>query len=114
MKGKKGTGKNKAKETKLVPVPRTNADLVRNLLAKLHPEMAERLSECDHAFICNRFLLSDRDKECVAEALGLDRSRCSLCTSSVKEDECSHFKFPLNNCRNGLLEWLGSEITETG
>lgn len=36
--------------------------------------------------------------------------KCSACLQEIKGEECSHFTTPLNNCRNGLISWLETEM----
>lgn len=92
------------------PVVRRNVDRVKEVLVDRHPESSEQIMNGDAMFICNKYLQNEAGRSGVARLLGMEPSKCSLCSRTPKEEQCGYFHIPLNNCRNGILEWLEQEI----
>ena len=62
----------------------------------------KRLENCDAAYVCNRYLLNNNQRQAMAIKLGLN-SRCCMCKYDCKYDVVRDYS-PM--CRNGLIAWL--------
>lgn len=89
-----------------------NVNLVKDILVEMNPDLADAIRNGDNAYICNRFLQNEANRVEMAKSLNLEPVKCSMCCNDIKGYECCHFSFALNNCRNGLLSWLETEVKE--
>jgi len=88
------------------PAVPENLRRMREALAERHPSDAGRILAGDAAFLCNRYLQNDANREAAARLLGLEPSKCSICARSAADGECPYRVIPLNFCRNGIIAYL--------
>lgn len=62
----------------------------------------KRLDNCDAAYVCNKYLLNNRQRQAMAIKLGFD-DRCCMCKLECKYGSVGNYS-PM--CRSGLIAWL--------
>ncbi len=90
-----------------------NLKAMKDALSGRFPAEAARILVADSAYLCNRFLQNNLNREIAAKELGLRPSKCSICQKAGQQgfsgEECPYYRMPLNSCRNGIIDYLEQE-----